>query len=60
MKGLKYVLRLLGGESPESIIKSMPPDDLDVIKGFARDIDKSSLNRAKRREIKKRLERLNR
>ena len=40
MKGLKYVLRLLGGESPESIIKSMPPDDLDVIKGFARDIER--------------------
>lgn len=60
MKGLKYVLRLLGGESPESIIKSMPPDDLDVIKGFARDIDKSSLNRARRCEIEKRLARLKR
>lgn len=60
MKGLKYLLRLLRGESPWSIIKSMPVDDLDMIKGFAKDIDKSVLNRAQRRRLEKRLEKLNR
>lgn len=57
MKGLKYILRLLRGESPESIIKSMPEDDLDMIK-FARNIDKSVLNRAQRRRLEKKLAKL--
>lgn len=58
MKGLKYVLRLLRGESPVSVIKSMPEDDLNRLKEFGRGIDKSGLNRARRRELEKRLARL--
>lgn len=58
MKGLKYILRLIRGECPESIIKSMPEDDLDMIKGFARNIDKSVLNRAQRRRLEKKLAKL--
>lgn len=60
MKGLKYVLRLLGGESPENVIKSMPEDDFNKIKGFAQGIDKSVLNRAQRRRLEKQLAKLNR
>lgn len=43
MKGLKYVLGILRGESPENVIKSMPEDDLDVVKGFARDIEREGV-----------------
>lgn len=53
MKGLKYILRLLAGESPESIIKSMPDDDLSRIKELAQSIDKSRLNRSQRRKLAK-------
>ncbi len=60
MKGLKYVLRILRGESPESVIKSMPEDDFNKLKGFAQDIDKSVLNRAQRRRLEKQLAKLNR
>ena len=60
MKGLKYMLRLISGESPGSIIKSMPEDDLDMIKAFARNIDKRALNRARRRRLEKQLAKLNR
>lgn len=60
MKGLKYLLRFLRGESPESIIKSMPEDDFNKIKGFAQGIDKSALNRAQRRRLEKQLAKLNR
>ncbi len=60
MKGLKYVLRILLGESPENVIKSMPEDDFNKIKGFAQGIDKSVLNRAQRRRLEKQLAKLNR
>lgn len=60
MKGLKYVLRILRGESPESVIKSMPEDDFNKLKGFAQGIDKSVLNRAQRRRLEKQLAKLNR
>lgn len=60
MKGLKYVLRILRGESPESVIKSMPEDDFNKLKRFAQGIDKSVLNRAQRRRLEKQLAKLNR
>lgn len=60
MKGLKYVLRILRGENPESVIKSMPDDDFNKLKRFAHDIDKSVLNRAQRRRLEKQLAKLNR
>lgn len=60
MKGLKYILRLIRGESPESIIKSMPEEDFNKIKGFAQGIDKRALNRAQRRRLEKQLAKLNR
>lgn len=60
MKGLKYVLRILRGESPENVIKSMPEDDFNKIKGFAQGIDKRALNRAQRRRLEKQLAKLNR
>ena len=58
MKGLKYILRLIRGESPESIIKSMPEEDFNRVKEFARGIDKSGLNRAQRRKLEKQLAKL--
>ena len=60
MRGLKYLLRVLRGESPESIIKSMPEEDFNKIKGFAQGIDKRALNRAQRRRLEKQLAKLNR
>jgi hypothetical protein len=60
MRGLKYLLRLLRGESLESIIKSMPEEDFNKIKGFAQGIDKRALNRAQRRRLEKQLAKLNR
>lgn len=60
MKGLKYILRLISGECPESIIKSMPEEDFNKIKGFAQGIDKRALNRAQRRRLEKQLAKLNR
>lgn len=60
MKGLKYMLRFLSGESLESIIKSMPEEDFNKIKGFAQGIDKRALNRAQRRRLEKQLAKLNR
>lgn len=60
MKGFKYILRLIRGESPESIIKSMPEEDFNKIKGFAQGIDKRALNRARRRRLEKQLAKLNR
>lgn len=60
MKGLKYILRLLRGESPESIIKSMPEADFNKIKGFAQGIDRRALNRAQKRRLEKQLAKLNR
>nr|DAR07349.1 MAG TPA: hypothetical protein [Caudoviricetes sp.] len=60
MRGLKYLLRFLRGESPESIIKSMPEEDFNKIKGFAQGIDKRALNRAQRRRLEKQLAKLNR
>ena len=60
MRGLKYLLRFLRGESPESIIKSMPEEDCNKIKGFAQGIDKRALNRAQRRRLEKQLAKLNR
>ena len=59
MNGLKYILRLIRGESPESIIKSMPEEDFNKIKGFAQGIDKRALNRAQRRRLEKQLAKLN-
>lgn len=60
MKGFKYILRLIRGESPESIIKSMPEEDFNKIKGFTQGIDKRALNRAQRRRLEKQLAKLNR
>lgn len=60
MRGLKYLLRFLRGESLESIIKSMPEEDFNKIKGFAQGIDKRALNRAQRRRLEKQLAKLNR
>lgn len=60
MKGFKYILRLIRGESTESIIKSMPEEDFNKIKGFAQGIDKRALNRAQRRRLEKQLAKLNR
>lgn len=60
MRGLKYLLRFLRGESQESIIKSMPEEDFNKIKGFAQGIDKRALNRAQRRRLEKQLAKLNR
>jgi hypothetical protein len=60
MRGLKYLLRFLRGESTESIIKSMPEEDFNKIKGFAQGIDKRALNRAQRRRLEKQLAKLNR
>lgn len=60
MRGLKYLLRFLRGESPESIIKSMPEEDFNKIKGFAQGIDKRALNRSQRRRLEKQLAKLNR
>lgn len=60
MRGLKYLLRFLRGESPESIIKSMPEEDFNKIKGFDQGIDKRALNRAQRRRLEKQLAKLNR
>lgn len=60
MKGLKYILRFLAGESPESIIRSIPDDDLSKAKELYRSVDKSALNRAQRRRMEKQLAKLNR
>ena len=60
MRGVKYLLRFLRGESTESIIKSMPEEDFNKIKGFAQGIDKRALNRAQRRRLEKQLAKLNR
>lgn len=60
MKGLKYVLRLLRGESPESIIKSMPDEDYNTIKGFTKLVDNRVLNRSARRKIERKFDKLKR
>ena len=51
--GLKYISRLLRGESPKSVIKSMPEEDFEKVKEFIGGLSKTPLNRSQRRKIER-------
>ena len=53
--GLNYVWRLLRGESPRSVIESMPWEDFEKVKEFTMKLNKTPLNRSQRRKIERKM-----
>lgn len=58
--GLKYISRLLRGESPKSVIKSMPEEDFEKVKEFIGGLSKTPLNRSQRRKIERKMKTVSR
>lgn len=53
--GLSYVLRLLKGESPKSVLESMPEEDYAKFKSATANLGKTGLNRQQRRKMERNL-----
>lgn len=53
--GLNYVLRLFRGESPQSVIESMPKEDYAKFQAVAGNLKGTGLNRQQRRKIQQKM-----
>lgn len=53
--GLNYVLRLFKGESPQSILQSMPDEDYAKFQALTSNLKGTGLNRQQRRKIERKM-----
>lgn len=53
--GLNYVLRLFRGESPRSVIESMPEEDYAKFQAATSNLKGTGLNRQQRRKIERKM-----
>lgn len=58
--GLNYVLRLLKGESPVSVLQSMPEEDYAKFQAVASNLKGTGLNRQQRRQMERKLKTIKR
>lgn len=55
MSGWNYVLRILKGESPASVIASMPEGDYEKVASAVDSMKGSGLSRQQRRKVERKL-----
>ncbi|MBD9177583.1 MAG: hypothetical protein EGP82_00120 [Odoribacter splanchnicus] len=58
--GLNYVLRLLKGESPQSVIESMTEEDYSKLQAAKEQLKVSGLNRQQRRKMERKMNKIKR
>lgn len=58
--GLNYVLRLLKGESPQSVIESMTEEDYSKLQAAKEQLKISGLNRQQRRKMERKMNKIKR
>ncbi|RHV92560.1 hypothetical protein DXA95_12200 [Odoribacter sp. OF09-27XD] len=58
--GLNYILRILKGESPKSVIESMPEEDYAKFQAVASNLKGTGLNRQQRRKIERKMKTIKR
>lgn len=58
--GLNYVLRLLKGENPQSVIESMPQEDYLKLQAAKEHFKASGLNRQQRRKMEREMNKMKR
>lgn len=58
--GLNYVLRLLKGESPQSVIESMTEEDYSKLQAAKEQLKASGLNRQQRRKMERKMNKIKR
>lgn len=58
--GLNYVLRLLKGESPQSVIESMTEEDYSKLQAAKEQLKTSGLNRQQRRKMERKMNKIKR
>lgn len=58
--GLNYVLRILKGESPKSVLESMPEEDYAKIQAAAANFKSIGLNRQQRRKMERKMKTIKR
>lgn len=58
--GFNYVLRLLKGESPVSVLQSMPEEDYVKFQAVASNLKGTGLNRQQRRQMERKLKTIKR
>lgn len=58
--GLNYVLRLLKGENPQSVIESMPEEDYSKLQAAKEQLKVAGLNRQQRRQMERKMSKIKR
>lgn len=58
--GLNYIMRLFRGESPRSVIESMPEEDYAKFQAATRNLKETGLNRRQRRKIEREMKAIKR
>ena len=58
--GLNYVLRLLKGESPQSVIESMTEEDYSKLQAAKEQLKVAGLNRQQRRKMERKMNKIKR
>lgn len=58
--GLNYVLRLLKGENPQSVIESMPEEDYSKLQAAKEQLKVTGLNRQQRRKMERKMNKIKR
>ena len=58
--GLNYVLRLLKGESPQSVIESMTEEDYSKLQAAKEQLKVSGLKRQQRRKMERKMNKIKR
>ena len=58
--GLNYVLRLLKGENPQSVIESMPEEDYSKLQAAKEQLKVAGLNRQQRRKMERKMNKIKR
>lgn len=58
--GLNYILRILKGESPKSVIESMPEEDYAKFQAVTSNLKGTGMNRQQRRKMERKMKTIKR
>lgn len=58
--GISYIWRILKGESPLSVLQSMPKEDFDKVQAVADNLKATGLNRQQRRKMERKMKTIKR
>lgn len=58
--GISYIWRILKGESPISVLQSMPKEDFDKVQAVVGNLKATGMNRQQRRKMERKMKTIKR